>query len=90
MELEPLEKSVLEKLIFEERFDHILTECKALEKPKVIEDILKYLIQHKLVTTRYIQGEAPSKQGYMYDSDHMHHYSYQASAKGIRILMNTP
>lgn len=86
MELEAIEKTVLEKLIFDERFENILADCKELAKPSIVEDVLKYLIQHKLVMSRYAGGGKPSKPGFMYDSDHMHDYTYQISAKGLRYI----
>jgi len=87
IELEALEIAVLEKLIFDERFENILADCKELAKPSIIEDVLKYLIQYKLVMSRYAEGGKPSKPGFMYDSDHMHDYTYQISAKGLKCLM---
>jgi len=83
MELDVLESEVLEKLIFEETFDNILTECKSLAVPGVVADVLKYLIQHKLVVAKF-PHQNRSKAGFMYDTDHMRDYSYQATAKGIK------
>lgn len=87
IELEALERAVLEKLIFDERFENILVDCKELAKPNIIEDVLKYLIQYKLVMSRYAGSGKSSKPGFIYDSDHMHDYTYQISAKGIKCLM---
>lgn len=86
MELDLLEKGVLEKLIFEETYESILLECKSLALPNVISDILKYLIQHKCVVAKVVLENKKSKAGFMYDSDRMKDYTYQATAKGIRFL----
>ena len=84
MELDTLETDVLEKLIFEETFDNILAECKTLAAPGVIADVLKYLIQHKLVVAKFPLENKKTKAGFMYDTDHMRDYTYQATAKGVR------
>ncbi len=86
MDLDRVEKGVLEKLIFEETFENILQECKDLALPNVITDVLKYLIQHKLVVAKYPTETKKSKPGFMYDSDRMKDYTYQATTKGIRHL----
>ena len=86
IELDLVEKGVLEKLIFEETFENILQECRDLALPNVITDVLKYLIQHKLVVAKYPAETKKSKPGFMYDSDRMKDYTYQATAKGIRHL----
>lgn len=86
MDLDNVEKGVLEKLIFEERFENIIQECKELALPNVIADVLKYLIQHKLVVAKYPTETKKSKAGFMYDSDRMKDYTYQATAKGIKCL----
>ena len=86
MELDVQEKSVLEKLIFEETFDNIIQDCRHLALPNVISDILKYLIQHKLVVAKIPSKTQKSKAGFMYDTDRMKDYTYQATAKGIRHL----
>lgn len=86
MDLDNVEKGVLEKLIFEETFENILEECRELALPNVISDVLKYLIQHKLVVAKVPLGNKKSKPGFMYDSDRMSDYTYQATAKGIKHL----
>lgn len=86
IELDLVEKGVLEKLIFEETFENIIQESKDLALPNVIADVLKYLIQHKLVVAKYPTETKKSKAGFMYDSDRMKDYTYQATAKGIRHL----
>jgi hypothetical protein len=86
MDLDNIEKGVLEKLIFEERFENILAECRHLALPNVINDALKYLIQHKLVVAKILSENKKSKAGYMYDSDKMKDYTYQATAKGLKHL----
>ncbi|MFM9943979.1 MAG: hypothetical protein ACKVQB_01970 [Bacteroidia bacterium] len=93
MDLDAVEKGVLEKLIFEETFDNIIQECRDLALPNVTADVLKYLIQHKLVVAKVPADLAPgetkgkSKAGFMYDTDRMKDYTYQATAKGIRHLL---
>ncbi len=87
MDLDLVEKGVLEKLIFEETFENIIQECRDLALPNVIVDVLKYLIQHKLVVAKYPLANKKSKAGFMYDSDRMKDYTYQATAKGIKHLM---
>ena len=84
MELEPIDIKVLEKLIFEERFENILEECKELAGAKVIEDVLKNLIQHQFVQSREISGSGKKKAGFIYDADFMHDYVYQISSKGLK------
>ncbi len=86
IELDAVEKGVLEKLIFEETFENILGECKNLALPTVIADVLKYLIQHKFVVAKIPFENKKSKSGFMYDSDKMRDYTYQATTKGIRYL----
>jgi len=86
MELDALEKAVLEKLIFEESFDNILLECRDIALPNVISDILKYLIQNKCVVAKVPSENKKSKAGFMYDTDRMKDYTYQATAKGIRFI----
>lgn len=81
-----MEMAVLEKLIFEESFENILIECRELALPTVISDILKYLIQHKLVVAKVPQAGTRSKSGFFYDSDNMNDYLYQATTKGVKIL----
>jgi len=85
-ELDPIALGVLEKLIFEEAFDHILQECKDLANSNVIADVLKYLIQHKLVIAKLPLENRRSKAGFMYDTDRMGDYKYQATAKGIKYI----
>lgn len=90
MELEPLEKEIISKLIFDEHFENIIADCKSLAIPTVIADILKYLIHHKLVVAKYhvepVQGRSKSKSGFMYDSDRMKDYTYRITSKGIKCL----
>jgi len=86
MDLDAVEKGVLEKLIFEETFENIIQECQYLALPNVIADVLKFLIQHKLVVAKYPTETKKTKAGFMYDSDRMKDYTYQATAKGIRNL----
>ena len=87
MDLDLVEKGVLEKLIFEEHFENIVSECSSLALPNVINDILKYLIQHKLVVAKLPSETKKSKSGFMYDSDRMKDYTYQATAKGLKHLL---
>lgn len=86
MDLDKVEIGVLEKLIFEETFENMLQECRDLALPNVIADVLKYLIQHKLVVAKVPSATKKSKPGFMYDSDRMNDYTYQATAKGIKYL----
>jgi len=82
-ELDPVAQGVLEKLLFEETFDHILEECKEIAAPNVIADVLKYLIQHRLVVAKWPLSNKKSKSGFMYDTDRMNDYVYQVSTKGL-------
>jgi hypothetical protein len=90
MDLDSIEKGVLEKLIFEENYENIIQECRDLALPNVITDVLKYLIQHKLVVAKVPSKAKRSKPGFMYDSDRMSDYTYQATAKGIKYIGHKP
>ena len=86
MEPDLLERAVLDKLIFDESYENLLMECRSLAKPNVLTDVLKLLIQHKLVVAKPVQDGERAKPGFMYDSDHMHDYTYRATAKGVKFL----
>lgn len=80
---EQLEVKILEHLIFEETIDHILDECKTVAPSNVIIRILKQLLHQKQVVARTPVPGRSSKPGFIYDSDKMDDYTYQATAKGL-------
>lgn len=77
---EQLQRKVLSLLIFPESFQHILEECgKDLSAP-VITSVIKDLMRdNKLCPVDAESG----KKTFFYDSDRMHDYYYQATARGL-------
>ena len=84
--LDKLEKAVLEKLIFEENFHHLQEDCKGLAPASVITDILRHLIHRKLVVAKQPSELKASAGSYLYDADRMHEFTYQSTAKGLKLL----
>lgn len=82
MELDQLEISILKSLLFTESFEQIISECAVTHDKNIVADGLKSLLKHKLVRPMHLKnGEFSTSM--VYDSDKMHSFHYQATAKGI-------
>ena len=80
-----LEKKILGSLLFTESFDAIVEEAR--ENKYLVADILKDLIKNKYVSPMVFNEEKGEYQtSFMYDSDNMHAYHYQMTAKGLKFL----
>ena len=84
MEIDNIEKSILQKMIFSESFENLLNDCSKIAPANVVKDILKMLLHHKLVVATPI-GKV-QKSGFMFDSDNMQCYTYRITAKGLKKL----
>jgi hypothetical protein len=85
-ELSSLAKKIISQLVFEETFDHIVEDVKDAGKYAIADEI-KMLIAKDILHPRrdLISGKTS---GFIYDSDHMEHYSFGLTAKGISLLEN--
>lgn len=75
-----LERQVLSRLIFPERFDALLEETRIPEH--ILGDILRQLLHHRLVSA------VPSEEGtaVFYDVDDLRLYRYRLSRKGYDFI----
>lgn len=85
MEPDKLQLEILRIILFTEPFSRIVEECTLTRDKNIVADGLKLLMKNRLARPMKASGE-----GYVaslvYDSDHMDHYFYQATAKGIKLL----
>ena len=82
VELDELEISILKCLLFTESFERIVEECKVTDDKNIVADGLKSLLKHKLVRPMNLKN-GEFKSSIVYDSDKMHAFHYQATAKCI-------
>jgi len=75
-----LERQVLSRLIFPERFDALLEETRIPEN--ILGDILRQLLHHRLVSA------VPEEEGaaVFYDVDDLRLYRYRLSRKGYDFI----
>ena len=75
-----LERQVLSRLIFPERFDALLEETRIPEN--ILGDILRQLLHHRLVSA------VPAEEGtaVFYDVDDLRLYRYRLSRKGYDFI----
>jgi precorrin isomerase len=86
MELELLEITILRSIIFTESFAAIVEECKVTTDSNIVADGLKSLLKKKLVRPMKPGIDKTFVPSLVYDSDRMHAFHYQATAKGISWL----
>lgn len=84
--LNPLAESIMSLLVFEERFESIVSEIK-VEKEAAIADELKTLIVRDFIRPcRDIENNNSS--GLVYDSDKLNSYSFTLTGRGLTYLEN--
>lgn len=82
MPLDNIELQILNSLTFPESFGVLMEEVAAPEK--IIGDCLKGLMDKDLVhSLSKVEGTEILEKGFFYNSDNMHDYSYQITAKGL-------
>lgn len=79
-----LGESILNLLLFEETFDHILDDLKPI-KQNVIQDEIKSLIVLDLIKP-VKDLDSLKTSGIIYNSDNLREFSYKITAKGISYL----
>jgi hypothetical protein len=80
-----LERKILSSLLFAEEFDSVMEEVK--ESEFLVADVLKQLIQQKLVTPMKLnEKNGDYEPSFMYDSDNMRAYRYRVTAEGLKFI----
>ncbi|MFM2376458.1 MAG: hypothetical protein RLZZ165_1555 [Bacteroidota bacterium] len=82
IELNPIQRQILRSLIFAEPFGTLVEEVKA--SPHVISSELKFLIARGLVSPMEAGPNDRYRPSIYYDSDNMHAFRYQITAKGLK------
>lgn len=85
-ELSPLAYEIIGLLIFEEPFEHIISETKEINKHAVKDELIHLIV--KDIVKPVADIESGVKRGFIYDSDHMKDFSYMLTAKGFKHLEN--
>ncbi len=80
IELNSVQKAIINSLTFTEPFDTLVEEVEAPEP--VIADELKALIDKRMVQVME-ELEGKVQKSFYYDSDNMRSFKYQATAQGL-------
>lgn len=83
IELNPIQRQILHSLLFPETFATLLEEVQG--SAYVIGAELKSLITKGLVLPMEMKSDGRYQPSIYYDTDDMHAFRYQISAKGIKI-----
>jgi predicted transcriptional regulator len=81
IELNTVQRQILRSLTFAEPFSTLVEEVRA--SPHVISSELKFLIARGLVSPMESALNDRYKPSIYYDSDNMHAFRYQITAKGL-------
>lgn len=81
--LDPLEKKLIELVIFDESFESIVAEMN--ESRPIVGDVLKTLLVKEMVNvTTYNAEKGRFERSLTYDGDHLENYSFVATRKGLQ------
>lgn len=85
IELDKFELELLDKVFHSETYENLKGEYSADEY--ILRDCIRSLARKKLIFI-LIPGEKEDqwKKSFLYDTDKLHHYKFQASAKGMDAL----
>ncbi len=79
-----LGESILNLLIFEETFEHIIDELKPIKQNLIQDEIKSLIVLDFIKPVKDLDSLKPS--GIIYNSDNLSEFSYKITAKGINYL----
>jgi len=77
---------ILDLLLFPESYEKLVEESREFTSKRIFGDVLKGLLHNNYVQALLEDDDGNLKASLGFDSDALHHYHFQITSKGLRVI----